>query len=77
MQSITEDSFEKILDSSGCSKFFKQDTANFLKQEREKLQECYYEQHDWRLCSQELERFRQCWSLKNNDHKTIKNNSSN
>ncbi|KTW31840.1 uncharacterized protein T551_01101 [Pneumocystis jirovecii RU7] len=60
-----ENSFEKILNSSGCI------------QERETLQECYYEKRDWRLCSEELKRFRQCWTLRNNNHKIIENSSLN
>jgi len=34
------------------------------------LQNCFYEQKDWRLCQAELLGFRKCWIKHKNDQRT-------
>ncbi|TVY87316.1 Cytochrome oxidase assembly factor [Lachnellula willkommii] len=38
--------------------------------ENTKMNDCYYEKKDWRLCKNELELFRQCWKQQQNDKRT-------
>ncbi|XP_065059761.1 cytochrome c oxidase assembly factor 4 homolog, mitochondrial-like [Rhopilema esculentum] len=43
-----EDPFETRIGGSGCSKY------------HYALQDCYFEKKDWRLCKEEMKRFRKC-----------------
>ncbi|KAK3952031.1 hypothetical protein QBC32DRAFT_342597 [Pseudoneurospora amorphoporcata] len=52
------DEWNKRIFSTGCA------------DENAKLTDCYYEKKDWRLCKNEMERFRQCWKLQGNDKRT-------
>ncbi|KAK3342712.1 hypothetical protein B0H65DRAFT_227195 [Neurospora tetraspora] len=52
------DEWDKRIFSTGCA------------DENAKLTDCYYEKKDWRLCKNEMERFRQCWKLQGNDKRT-------
>ena len=38
--------------------------------ENTKLNDCYFEKKDWRLCKQEMEEFRACWKAQKNDERT-------
>lgn len=52
------DEWDKRIFSTGCA------------DENAKLTDCYYEKKDWRLCKNEMERFRKCWKLQGNDKRT-------
>lgn len=43
-----EDFFNTVIDKSGCAEF------------HYALQDCYFEQGDWRKCTKEMEEFRKC-----------------
>ncbi|KAK0750864.1 hypothetical protein B0T18DRAFT_319653 [Schizothecium vesticola] len=52
------DEWDKRIYSTGCA------------DENTKLTDCYYEKKDWRLCKDEMERFRQCWKAQGNEKRT-------
>ncbi|KAK0644035.1 CHCH domain-containing protein [Cercophora newfieldiana] len=52
------DDWDKRIFSTGCA------------EENTKLTDCYYEKKDWRLCKEEMERFRKCWKAQGNDQRT-------
>ncbi|KAK6543242.1 hypothetical protein TWF694_000009 [Orbilia ellipsospora] len=45
--------WEMRIDKTGCSK------------EHEKLQSCFDNTRDWRVCQKELRDFKDCWSKRN------------
>ncbi|KAN0117735.1 hypothetical protein V8E51_003712 [Hyaloscypha variabilis] len=52
------DEWDKRIFSTGCAV------------ENTKMNDCYYEKKDWRLCKSELEVFRKCWRQHQNDKRT-------
>ncbi|CAG8563797.1 10703_t:CDS:1, partial [Paraglomus occultum] len=50
-----EDFYETTIRQTGCSR------------ENEELQLCFADKRDWRLCREELEKFRECWKKHKND----------
>ncbi|KAF8867359.1 hypothetical protein BDZ45DRAFT_667322 [Acephala macrosclerotiorum] len=52
------DDWDKRIFSTGCSV------------ENAKMTDCYFEKKDWRLCKDELETFRKCWKMHQNDKRT-------
>lgn len=48
-----KDLYETLIENSGCSKF------HFA------LQDCYFENNDWRKCQKEMTEFRQCMNEHN------------
>lgn len=52
------DEWDKRIFSTGCAA------------ENTKMNDCYYEKKDWRLCKNELEVFRKCWKRQQNDKRT-------
>ncbi|KAH8775940.1 hypothetical protein BGZ57DRAFT_762543 [Hyaloscypha finlandica] len=52
------DEWDKRIFSTGCAA------------ENTKMNDCYYEKKDWRLCKNELEVFRKCWKRQQNDRRT-------
>lgn len=52
------DEWDKRIFSTGCA------------DENWKLTECHSEKKDWRQCTEELTRFRECWKRHNNDKRT-------
>ncbi|KAK1832075.1 hypothetical protein QBC39DRAFT_350089 [Podospora conica] len=52
------DEWDKRIFSTGCA------------EENTKLTDCYYEKKDWRLCKDEMARFRQCWKAQGNEKRT-------
>ncbi|RDL41804.1 Uncharacterized protein BP5553_01783 [Venustampulla echinocandica] len=55
------DDWDKRIFSTGCAG----DAA-----ENTRMNDCYYDKKDWRLCKDELEKFRQCWKQQQNDKRT-------
>jgi len=39
-------------------------------EEQLRMNDCYYEKKDWRVCRNEMEAFRQCWKRKGNEERT-------
>ncbi|CAD6506341.1 BgTH12-07267 [Blumeria graminis f. sp. triticale] len=52
------DDWDKRIISTGCA------------EENVKMNECFYEKRDWRVCKTELEKFKQCWMKHQNDIRT-------
>ncbi|KAA6412788.1 MAG: CHCH domain-containing [Lasallia pustulata] len=52
------DEWDKRIFSTGCAA------------EQTKMNDCYFEKKDWRLCKQEMENFRECWKRRGNDQRT-------
>ncbi|TVY22455.1 Cytochrome oxidase assembly factor [Lachnellula hyalina] len=52
------DDWDKRIFSTGCAA------------ENTKMNDCYYDKKDWRLCKNELEVFRKCWKQHQNDQRT-------
>ncbi|SLM35482.1 hypothetical protein LPUS_04780 [Lasallia pustulata] len=52
------DEWDKRIFSTGCSA------------EQTNMNDCYFEKKDWRLCKQEMEKFRECWKRRGNDQRT-------
>ncbi|KAI6382860.1 hypothetical protein MCOR25_000376 [Pyricularia grisea] len=52
------DEWDKRIFSTGCS------------EENWKLTECHSDKKDWRQCTKEMERFKECWKAHNNDKRT-------
>ncbi|KAK4099485.1 hypothetical protein N658DRAFT_498416 [Parathielavia hyrcaniae] len=52
------DEWDKRIFSTGCA------------DENAKMTDCYYEKKDWRVCKDEMERFRRCWKAQGNDKRT-------
>lgn len=52
------DEWDKRIFSTGCS------------EENMKMTDCYFEKKDWRQCKTEMERFKTCWKLHQNDKRT-------
>ncbi|PQE31008.1 CHCH domain-containing protein [Rutstroemia sp. NJR-2017a WRK4] len=57
------DEWDKRIFSTGCAA------------ENSKMTNCYFEKKDWRLCKQELETFRKCWTKHQNDERTLTKNA--
>ncbi|QSL64216.1 hypothetical protein MERGE_000371 [Pneumocystis wakefieldiae] len=55
-----EDPWLKIVKSGKCA------------DEAEEVQQCYFDKRDWRLCSEVLNSFRQCWMNKDKNNKLVK-----
>ncbi|ORX50479.1 hypothetical protein DM01DRAFT_1308184 [Hesseltinella vesiculosa] len=45
-----KDPYDLRIEKTGCAK------------ENEALLLCYYDKHDWRLCQEEMKRFRACYT---------------
>ncbi|EHL03132.1 putative Cytochrome oxidase assembly factor 4 [Glarea lozoyensis 74030] len=52
------DDWDKRIFSTGCA------------EENTKMNDCFYEKKDWRVCKNELENFKQCWKRQQNDKRT-------
>jgi len=52
------DDWDKRIYSTGC--------AN----ENTKLNDCFFEKKDWRLCKKEMEGFKNCWKKQKNNERT-------
>ncbi|KAM0388192.1 hypothetical protein ACHAQC_010018 [Fusarium culmorum] len=52
------DEWDKRIFSTGCA------------DENAKMTDCYFEKKDWRACTAEMEAFKQCWKVHNNDQRT-------
>ncbi|KAI9746714.1 MAG: hypothetical protein M1818_000428 [Claussenomyces sp. TS43310] len=52
------DEWDKRIFSTGCA------------DENTKMNDCFFEKKDWRLCKSELENFKQCWKRHQNDKRT-------
>lgn len=52
------DDWDKRIFSTGCAA------------ENTKMNDCYFEKKDWRLCRKELESFKRCWKQQENDKRT-------
>ncbi|TVY84577.1 Cytochrome oxidase assembly factor [Lachnellula suecica] len=55
------DDWDKRIFSTGCATYTAENT---------KMNDCYFEKKDWRLCRDELEVFRKCWKQQQNDKRT-------
>ncbi|WBW75119.1 cytochrome c oxidase assembly protein Coa4 [Schizosaccharomyces osmophilus] len=47
-----KDTWDTALEKGGCV------------EEHLRLNDCYWDKHDWRKCSKEMEEFRKCWESK-------------
>ncbi|KAM0799973.1 hypothetical protein BDR22DRAFT_853578 [Usnea florida] len=52
------DEWDKRIFSTGCST------------EQTKMNDCYFDKKDWRICGKEMEAFRECWKRQGNDQRT-------
>jgi len=52
------DDWDKRIYSTGCA------------DENTKLNDCFFEKKDWRLCKKEMEGFKSCWKKQNNNERT-------
>jgi len=52
------DEWDQRIFSTGCA------------EEQLRMNDCYYEKKDWRICRNEMEAFRQCWKRKGNEERT-------
>ncbi|KAG9245810.1 hypothetical protein BJ878DRAFT_533667 [Calycina marina] len=52
------DDWDKRIYSTGCAI------------ENTKLNDCFFEKKDWRLCKKEMEGFKSCWKKQKNDERT-------
>ncbi|KAI9051191.1 hypothetical protein LZ554_005293 [Drepanopeziza brunnea f. sp. 'monogermtubi'] len=52
------DEWDKRIYSTGCAA------------ENLKMTECFYGKRDWRLCKDEMDTFKRCWKLHQNDKRT-------
>ncbi|KAI8096522.1 uncharacterized protein BX664DRAFT_324180 [Halteromyces radiatus] len=48
-EDMDDDPYNARIEKTGCA------------QENEDLQLCFYDKRDWRLCKEEMQRFRQCF----------------
>ncbi|MCJ1301090.1 hypothetical protein MMC08_003889 [Hypocenomyce scalaris] len=73
------DEWDKRIFSTGCSGTYTAPNrapaafhagSNFYTAEQTKMNDCYFEKKDWRLCKQEMENFRECWKRRGNDQRT-------
>ncbi|KIW19569.1 hypothetical protein PV08_00142 [Exophiala spinifera] len=53
------DEWDQRIFSTGCA------------EEQLRMNDCYYDKKDWRLCRNEMEAFRQCWKRKGNEERTL------
>ncbi|KHJ31732.1 putative cytochrome oxidase assembly factor 4 [Erysiphe necator] len=58
------DDWDKRIFSTGCAA------------ENTKMNDCFYEKKDWRLCKDELKLFKECWKKNKNDERTSTKNSN-
>ncbi|KAH8155563.1 uncharacterized protein LAJ45_00573 [Morchella importuna] len=52
------DAWDQRINDTGCSA------------ENARLNDCYFEKKDWRLCKSEMEAFKACWKAKGNTSRT-------
>ncbi|KAF7503142.1 hypothetical protein GJ744_004284 [Endocarpon pusillum] len=52
------DDWDKRIFSTGCA------------EEQLKMNDCYSDHKDWRICKKEMEAFRECWKRKGNEKRT-------
>ncbi|XP_044719029.1 uncharacterized protein HRG_07594 [Hirsutella rhossiliensis] len=52
------DEWDKRIFSTGCA------------DENAKMTDCYFEKRDWRACTAEMERFKECWQKNGNEERT-------
>ncbi|KAE9377272.1 hypothetical protein N431DRAFT_193303 [Stipitochalara longipes BDJ] len=71
------DEWDKRIFSTGCAgvsrwqwPLFREIHSDHNTVENTKMNDCYYDKKDWRLCKNELEMFRKCWKQHQNDKRT-------
>ncbi|KAH8596021.1 hypothetical protein B0O99DRAFT_686071 [Bisporella sp. PMI_857] len=52
------DEWDKRIANTGCA------------MENMKLNDCFFEKKDWRLCKKEMDQFKSCWKKQRNDERT-------
>ncbi|KAG0637449.1 hypothetical protein HOY80DRAFT_889658 [Tuber brumale] len=52
------DAWDKRISDTGCAA------------ENTRLNDCFFEKKDWRMCQKEMEAFKECWRLKGNRDRT-------
>lgn len=52
------DDWDKRIFSTGC------------RDEQLRMNDCYYDTKDWRVCKKEMEAFRECWKRHGNEQRT-------
>ncbi|CCX31299.1 Similar to Cytochrome oxidase assembly factor 4; acc. no. Q05809 [Pyronema omphalodes CBS 100304] len=57
------DEWDKRINKTGCAV------------ESEKLNDCFHDKKDWRLCKDEMKAFRECWAIHGNDSRTSTKNA--